>query len=185
MEETQGNSSGFLTSTRVATTNCQGKAAPPRDTPTMTIGRGIMATLARRDGMSPCPELYPGGLRGLQARRGRGALAWQPTTTQCLRASRGCTRARCRAAPTVLGMARLLRRPPITRPLVPRMHLALNPLGPKLLPGAGTWGPDLKDPILLIWAARAILLRRRMQTAEHPPSRPLPRLPCLPLSTPG
>ena len=57
-------------------------------------------------------------------------------------------------------MARLLRRPPITRPLVPRMHLAPSPLGPKLLPGAGTWGPDLKDPILLIWAARAILLRR-------------------------
>ena len=24
-----------------------------------------MATLARRDGMSPCPELYPGGLKPL------------------------------------------------------------------------------------------------------------------------
>ena len=57
-------------------------------------------------------------------------------------------------------MARLLRRPPITRPLVPRMHLALNLLAPKLLPGPGTWGQDLKDRTLPIWGARAILLRR-------------------------
>ena len=59
-----------------------------------------MAILAKRAGTSPCRELYPGGLRGLQAPRGRGARAWQGTTTQCLRASRACTRARCRAALT-------------------------------------------------------------------------------------
>ena len=57
-------------------------------------------------------------------------------------------------------MARLLRRPPTTPPLVPRMRLALSPLGPKLLPGVGTLGRDLKDPTLPIWGARGILLRR-------------------------
>ena len=101
----------------------------------------------------------------------------------------------------VLEMARLLRRPPTTPPLVPRMRLALNPLGRKLLPGAGTLGRGPKDPTLPTWGARAIPLRRShqmtqikqskrllyrlMQTAELLPSRRLPRLPCLPLSTPG
>merc|ERR1719397_2039245 len=104
----------------------------------MTIGQGIMAILAKRVGTSHCQEPYLGGPRGLQALPGRGAQAWQATTTQCLRASRACTRARCRAAPTVLGMARLRRRPPITRALVPLMHLAPNHLAPKLLPGRAT-----------------------------------------------
>ena len=68
----------------------------------------------------------------------------------------------------VLEMARLLRRLPTTPPLVPRMHLALNPLGRKLLPGAGTLGRGPKDPTLPTWGARAIPLRRSHLSPNDP-----------------
>lgn len=186
LEVIHDNSNGFPTSTREDTTNCRAKAVPLRDTPTMTIGLGITATLAKRVGMNlfqaPCLD----GPRELQVPQEREAPAWRATTTPCHHpASRACTPARCRAARTVLARARPLRRPPTTPPLVLLMPPALNPPEPKLPPGLPTLEQLLKGLTRPTWGARAIHLPRRTQTAGLPPSKRHPRRPYLHPSTPG
>ena len=130
VEETQGNSNGFLirflssvsfgSAKLIDGTQHQGghHQLPGQGSPTerypyydnrfsyssigyccsrsISLGLGTTATLAKRVGTNPCQGPSPGGPRGLQALPGKGAPAWQPTTTQCLQASRACTRVKCR-----------------------------------------------------------------------------------------
>merc|ERR550539_2006993 len=149
----------------------------------MTIGRDITATLVKRAGTSPYQEVYPGGLRGLQAPRGRGAQAWRPTTTQCLPASRACTHARCRAALTVLEMARLLRRPPLPHLWSPVCTLLSIPWGASCCLEWEPWDGAPRTPPCLhggrgpSLSAGACKQRSSRPASDSPGSPALPSLP--------